>query len=102
MGMTTPTTAIWGSLCAGLLEVCPAIPFLSGWSRFAAILHCSDLFHETPTCNVCVDHPPFVDICRPFSAFGPNPCFVVTIAAQNSVNLFHQWASAMVVNQINV
>ena len=86
MGMTTPTTAIWGSLCAGLLEVCPAIPFLSGWNRFAAIFHCSDLFHETPTCNVCVDHPPFV----------------VTIAAQNSVNLFHQWASAMVVNQINV
>ena len=25
---------------AGLLEVCPAIPFLGEWSRFAAIFHC--------------------------------------------------------------
>ena len=32
---------------AGLLEVCPAIPFLFGWSSFAAIFHC-DFFHETP------------------------------------------------------
>jgi len=56
-GVTTP---MWTQTGDTLVEVCPAIPFLGEWSRFAAIFHCGfyissqGQWHTAISCSLCL------------------------------------------------